>query len=43
MMCKDCYRLTDHYSHDARWQIASYLKLSAEDYTIDLYNPVFHK
>ena len=33
MMCKNCYRLTDHYSHDARWQIASYVNLNS----IDLY------
>ncbi len=33
LMCKDCYRITDHYTHDARWQIADYLN------PIDLYMP----
>lgn len=26
MMCKDCWRLTDHYSWDSRWQLTDYLK-----------------
>lgn len=39
LMCKDCYRLTDHYTHDARWQIADYVKLSKEDYSIHLNIP----
>lgn len=38
LMCRDCYRITDHYTHDARWQIADYVKLSKDDYSIDLYN-----
>lgn len=38
LMCKECYRLTDHYTHDARWQIADYVKLTPQDYKIDLYN-----
>lgn len=39
LMCKDCYRITDHYTHDARWQIADYLKLNS----IDLYIPKNNK
>lgn len=34
MMCKDCYRLTEHYSWDNRWGISSYIKLNS----IDLYS-----
>ena len=25
LMCKDCYRITDHFSWDARWQLSEYL------------------
>ncbi len=31
LMCKVCYRITDHYTHDSRWQIAEYVKLSPTD------------
>ncbi len=33
MMCKDCYRITDHFSWDARREIESYA------YAIDLNKP----
>ena len=36
-MCKSCYRLTDHYSWDNRWELAEYIKLTRND-SIDLYN-----
>ena len=33
-MCKSCYRLTDHYSWDNRWELAEYVRSNP----IDLYN-----
>lgn len=33
MMCKDCYRITDHFSWDARRDLERYA------YTIDLNKP----
>ena len=36
-MCKGCYRLTSHYSWENRWELASYVKLSKDDFSIDLY------
>jgi len=41
-MCKNCYRLTDHYSWDNRWQLTQYVTKGAPlpylIYPIDLYN-----
>lgn len=31
MMCKECYRITDHWTWDARWQITDYVKLNSID------------
>lgn len=37
IMCRDCYRVTDHFTWDTKWNLTTYVN------PIDLYNPIFNK